>query len=135
MSDLSYPYGRPGIMGSLSQVANEAMNLVRGETRLARAEAKLMLNQIAAAMVMAVMGTALVMAALVIILGAISAALTAAGLSPALSAAITGVGAILLGVLLVNAAKAQLSADNLRPEASMKQLSRDADVINKEISK
>lgn len=135
MSDMSHPYSqRPGIVGSLSQVATEAMNLVRGETRLARAEAKLILNQIAGAMVMAVMGTALVMAALVIILGAIVTALTAAGLSPTLSAAIVGIGAILLGALLVNAAKAQLSSDNLMPETSMKQLGRDAEVL-KEINK
>ncbi len=135
MADMSHPYQqRPGIVASLSTVANEAMNLVRGETALARAEAKLILKQIAGALVMAVMGTALVMAALVIVLGAIATALAQAGMSPALAAAIVGGGAILLGALLVNAAKSQLSSDSLMPSTSMKQLSRDADVL-KEINK
>lgn len=135
MADMSNPYQpRPGIVSSLSVVATEAMNLVRGETALARAEAKLILKQVAAALVMAVVGTALVMAALVIVLGAISAGLAEAGMSPALAAALVGGAAILLGALLVNAAKAQLSSDNLKPSASIKQLGRDADVL-KEISK
>lgn len=135
MADMSNPYQqRPGIVASLSTVANEAMNLVRGETALARAEAKLILKQIAGAMVMAVVGTALVMAALVIVLGAIATALAEAGMSPALAAALVGGAAILLGALLVNAAKSQLSSDSLMPSTSMKQLSRDADVL-KEINK
>lgn len=135
MSDMTTPYNqRPGIVASLSQVATEAMNLVRGETALARAEAKLILHQIAAALVMAVVGTALIMAALVIILGAIASALAEAGMSPAVAAAIVGGAAVLLGALLVNAAKSHLSSDALKPSTSLKQLGRDADVL-KEISK
>lgn len=135
MSDMSHPYQqRPGIVSSISTVANEAMNLVRGETALARAEAKLIIKQIAGALVMAVVGTALMMAALVIVLGAIAAAMAEAGMSPALAAALVGGGAILIGALLVNAAKSQLSSDSLMPSTSMKQLSRDADVL-KEINK
>ena len=135
MADMTQPYHqRPGIFTSLSAVANEAMNLVRGETALARAEAKLILKQVAAALIMAVAGTALVMAALVIILGAIATALAEAGMSPALAAAIVGGGAILLGALLVNAAKSQLSSDSLMPSTSIKQLNRDAEVL-KEIGK
>ena len=135
MADMAHPYHqKPGIVTSLSMVANEAMNLVRGETALARAEAKLILKQIAAALVMAVVGTALVMAALVIVLGAIATALAEAGMSPALAAALVGGAAILLGALLVNAAKSQLSSDSLMPSTSIKQLNRDAEVL-KEIGK
>lgn len=135
MADMPHAYDRrPGIVTSLSMVATEAMNLVRGETALARAEAKLILNQVAAAMVMAVIGTALMMAALVIVLGAVVSALVAAGMSPAIAAAIVGGAAILLGALLVNAAKSQLSSDSLKPSTSLKQLGRDADVL-KEINK
>lgn len=135
MSDMTQPYNqRPGIIASLSQVATETMNLVRGETALARAEAKLIINQVAAALVMAVIGTALIMAALVIILGAIASALAEAGMSPAIAAAIVGVVAVLLGALLVNAAKSQLSADSLMPNTSIKQLGRDAEVL-KDINK
>jgi len=135
MADMSHPYDRrPGIVTSLSAVATEAMNLVRGETALARAEAKLILKQIAGAMVMAVVGTALIMAALVIVLGAVATALAQAGMSPALAAALVGGAAILLGALLVNAAKSQLSSDSLMPSTSLKQLGRDADVL-KEINK
>lgn len=133
MSDISQQH-RPGIAASLSTVANEAMNLFRGETALVRAETKLIMGQIAGALVMAVVGTALVMAALVIVLSAVVAALVQAGLSPALSAAIVGGLAVALGALLVNAARTQLSSESMVPTTSIKQLSRDADVL-KDITK
>lgn len=138
MSDISHPHPphtvRPGIGASLSNVATEAMNLFRGETALVRAEAKMIMGQIAGALVMAVVGTALIMAALVIVLSAVVAALVAAGLSPALSAAIVGGLAVALGALLVNAARTQLTSEAVVPSTSIKQLSRDADVL-KDISK
>ncbi|WBU55701.1 phage holin family protein [Paracoccus sediminicola] len=120
---------RRSVSGHLSAIVDDAINLVRGEVALARAEANEKVGQLGAALVMAVLGTALIMAALVILLQAIVLALVEMGIHSGWSALIVGGGTVIVGIILLMSAKSKFSAENLAPSKTMEQMRRDREAI------
>lgn len=118
-----------GMGRSLSGIINEVINLVRGEIALARAEVGDKVGQMGSALVMAVLGTALIMAALVILLQALVYAIAETGLHAGWSAAIVGGVTVLIGFILLKSAQSKIKPENLTPRRTMQQLQQDREAI------
>lgn len=123
-----------GIMGSISGVVAEALDLVRGEFALARAEVGEKVSGLIGAVMMAMAGLALIIASLVILLDAAVYALALSGVHPGWSALIIGGGAVTLGAILLMAARARFKPGELTPEKTVAQLREDSETL-KEVRK
>lgn len=118
-----------GIGGQFSKIISEGIDLARGEIALARTEAREKLSLVVAGLVAAVLGTALIMAALVILLQAATVAVISYGIHPGWAAAIVGGVSALIGVILLMSAKSKLQAKNFAPDKTLNQFRKDREGI------
>lgn len=122
-------YRKRSIGGQVSSIMSEAIDLARGEIALARTEASEKMSIVVAALVGAVLGTALIMAALVILMQAVVVAIASYGVHPGWAAAIVGGVSALIGVVLLMSAKSKLQAKNFAPDKTLNQLRKDRETI------
>lgn len=134
MTDFNRQSDSRGVISSVSEIFGDAISLFRGELALARTEMGEKLSGLIGAVVMLVIGLALVMAALVVLLNALVFALVETGIHPGWSALIVGAGTLLLGAILMMTAKSKFEPGNLMPEKTAAQLRKDSETL-KEVRK
>jgi hypothetical protein len=137
-SDLNHsrPPGDSGrsVPELLSSLVGQISTLFRQEVRLARAEIGEKFGHAAAAVVPIGAGAGLLLGALVVLLFALAAGISALfGLEEGWSLLIVGVLAALIGYLLIRGGISRLKVSNLMPERTADQLSRDAQVAKEQI--
>lgn len=134
MADFDQQGESRGIIATISGILNEVFNLIRGEFALARAEIGEKVSGLLGAVIMLMVGLALIIAALGVLLDALVFALAASGIHPGWSAFIIGVGTAVVGGVLIMVAKARFKPENLLPEKTAGQLRKDSETL-KEVGK
>lgn len=117
-----------------SDLIGQLTTLVRKEGQLARTEISEKISSAAGGLTYVAAGAVLIMPALVILLGAMAAALVESGMSSALAALIVGGATLVIGVVLLMTGMGRLKAGNLVPEKTIHQLQQDAQVAKQEMS-
>jgi hypothetical protein len=114
---------------SVSQLFGDSVSelgkLVQNEINLARAELAEKVRVTTAAAKLVVAGALLVIPGVTLILLAVAAELVALGLSEPLAYLCSGVGTLIVAVALAWAGASRLSADALKPSATLDQMRRD----------
>jgi hypothetical protein len=110
----------------LSDAVNQLTALVRNEIQLARAEFSAKVGEAAAGLAMLAVSVAVIIAALVLLLFALSGWLTYLGLAPPLADFIAGLVGVVIGAGVAWSGISRLRADNLAPKRTLEQLHRDA---------
>lgn len=114
----------------MSDLLDEARALFRSELRLAQAEMGEKAARMKNGVVMAAIGGAFLIAALVLLLEAAVGGLLAAGLSLWASSLIIGAAVLVIGAILLSVGISRFKARNLVPTRTARQLSRDADLAH-----
>ena len=109
----------------LSDVLAQLAKLIGNEFDLAKAELSSKAVQAAQAVAMIGAGAVIMIPALVLLLFAAAAALTHAGITAPLAYLIVGGTAVLLAAILIGVGISRMSADALKPSATLEQLQRD----------
>lgn len=111
-----------------TDLIGQVTDLVRKEGQLARAEVSEKAGQALTGMAMILLGSVLLIPALVILLQAAIAGLVDSGMEPALAALIVGGAALVLGMILGLVGWSWVKPSSLVPEKTIDQLKRDAAV-------
>ena len=117
----------------LSDLLIQLTTLVRKEGELARTEMSEKVGQVAAGLVLAVIGAVLLVPALVVLLGAAVTAIEQAGLGPPWAALVVGGAVLLIGVILMIIGINRFKAENLLPRKTINQLQEDASVAKRQV--
>jgi hypothetical protein len=120
------------IFDIIGDAAQNLTNLVRAESRLARAEVAENIGRAGAGVGMMAFGAILAIPALVVLLEAAVAALISSGMSAAVAAVIVGGAALLIGLVLLMVGMRRLKAASLVPDRTIHQLQRDATMATQE---
>lgn len=120
------------IFDIIGDAAQNLTNLVRAESRLARAEVAENIGRAGAGVGMMAFGAILAIPALVVLLEAVVAALISSGMSAAVSAVIVGGVALVIGLVLLMVGMRRLKAASLVPDRTIHQLQRDATMATQE---
>ena len=130
---MTRPEGGPTLGETVTGLASDVQDLVRGEIRLARAELDQKLHHLIGAAIGLTGGALVGFAGLVVLLQGIAAAL--ALVMPAWAALlIVGVIIGLVGALLVRSGLAPISLKNLSPDRTAANLQKDAHLIEEHAS-
>jgi Putative Actinobacterial Holin-X, holin superfamily III len=113
-------------------LTHSVTTLFRKEIELARAETSEKINQAGVAAGAIAAGGVLALAALIVLLGALAAALTELGLAPALSALIVGGVVAIIAFALIYKGINDLKASNLAPTRTVEALRRDAHMVKEQ---
>ena len=119
-------------LAGLSQgILRDIAILIQTELQLLRAEVseKIALTGLAAALMG--IGALLLLATIVLLLQAAIAGLIAYGLAPALATLVIAVATLIIGAALLWFGLNRLSATNLAPSKTIKQLQKDANIVQK----
>jgi hypothetical protein len=128
----NYQRSIPEIIGDLF---SQLTTLLRMETQLARAEMSENMTGLARGLGLVIGGAVLLIPALVILLQAGVAALTAAyGLASYWSALIVGGGVLILGIILLLVGTSRLKLESIMPSRTVHQLQQDASVAKQKAS-
>ncbi|MGK9234416.1 phage holin family protein [Inquilinus limosus] len=120
------------IFDIISDAAQNLANLLRAESRLARAEVAENISRAGAGIGMMAFGAILAIPALVVLLEAAVVALMSSGLSAAVAALIVGGVALVIGLVLLMTGMRRVRAASLVPDRTIHQLQRDAAVATQE---
>lgn len=118
-----------GVMTLLSEVAGGIGRLVRGELRLAQAEATEGLKAAGSGLAKIAIAAILGLVGLNVLAGAAVAALAVAGLGPVWAALIVGLALCLVAVGLAMAGKAALTLRGIWPDRAVRGLRRDVETV------
>jgi hypothetical protein len=121
--------GEAGMMSLLSEVAAGVGRLVKGELRLARAEATEGLKAAGSGLVKIGVAAVVGLVGLNVLAGAAVAALAVAGLGPVWASLIVGLALCLLALVLVMAGRSALQLRGVWPDRALRGLQRDADAV------
>jgi positive regulator of sigma E activity len=122
------PATRVGVADLLGQLGTDLASLVRKEAELARAEISEKLNAAGKAVVDIAAGGLLLIAALLVLLQALVLALSKF-MDPTWAALLVGVVVAGVGYLLVRGGMKAISLKGLKPDRSVRQLQKDADLM------
>jgi len=125
MAFANYNRSIPEIAGDM---LGQAGALLRKESQLARAELSEKLSEAGLGLGLVAGGAVLAIPALVILLQAAVAGLSAAGFSDAISALIVGGVALVVAVVLAGIGLPRLQVKRLTPKRTLRQLRKDADL-------
>jgi uncharacterized membrane protein YqjE len=121
---------RPGVVSLVADALSRSADLLSTEFQLARAElaekAEALRTSLVAGLVLMIVGSVFLMAALVLILQAVVAALIESGVGPAVAIIIVAGGSAIGGIALLLAGRKTLSAADPTPQRTMDSLQRDA---------
>jgi len=120
---------REGTRELLSDVISGMSRLVRGELKLAKAEAAEGVKHAVGGLVKIAIAAVLALVGLNVLAGAAVAALAATGMGPAWASLIVGVALCVLALILVLAGKAALKLRGLWPDRAMRGVRRDAEAV------
>ena len=120
---------REGTRELLSEVISGMSRLVRGELKLAKAEAAEGVKHAVGGLVKIAIAAVLALVGLNVLAGAAVAALAATGMGPAWASLIVGVALCVLALILVLAGKAALKLRGLWPDRAMRGVRRDAEAV------
>lgn len=120
---------REGTRALLSEVISGMSRLVRGELKLAKAEAAEGVKHALGGLVKIAIAAVLALVGLNVLAGAAVAALAATGMGPAWASLIVGVALCVLALVLVLAGKAALKLRGLWPDRAMRGVRRDAQAV------
>lgn len=111
-----------------TDLISQVTSLVRKEGQLARAEISEKAGRALSGMAMILLGSVLLIPALVILLQAVIAGLVQNGMDPALAALIVGGAALIIGMVLGLVGWSWVKPSSLVPDKTIDQLKRDAEV-------
>ena len=120
---------REGTRALLSEVVSGMSRLVRGEIKLAKAEATEGVKHALGGIVKIAIAAVLALVGLNVLAGAAVAALAATGMGPAWASLIVGVALCILALVLVLAGKAALTLRGLWPDRAMRGVRRDVEAV------
>ena len=120
---------REGTRALLSEVVSGMSRLVRGEIKLAKAEATEGVKHALGGIVKIAIAAVLALVGLNVLAGAAVAALAATGMGPAWASLIVGVAICILALVLVLAGKAALTLRGLWPDRAMRGVRRDVEAV------
>ncbi|RYI03974.1 MAG: phage holin family protein [Acetobacteraceae bacterium] len=118
-----------GVMSLLSDVAAGVGRLVKGELRLAQAEATEGLKAAGSGLVKIGIAAVVGLVGLNVLAGAAVAALAVAGLGPVWAAFVVGLALCLVALGLAMAGRAALRLRGIWPDRALQGLRRDADAV------
>lgn len=127
------PEDDASIGGLLKQLGREIPSLFTKELALLKAEAKESVRATKAGVAAVSTGGAVMMAGLVILLLAIVYALSEV-MEPWLAAAIVGIGAMVIGMMMVKAGQKKFEANSLKPQHTLDSLQKDKHAIGGRMS-
>lgn len=123
-----------GTVTLLSDVIASLGRLVRGELRLARAEAAEGVKSAVMGLVKIVLAVIVALVGLNVLAAAAVAALAEAGLGPTWAAVVVGAGLCLIGLILAYSGKAALKLKGIWPDRAMRGFRRDAEAVQAGLS-
>ena len=119
----------PQLIGDFT---SDFSTLLRKESQLVRAEFSEKVHQLVRGGGEAAAGAICLLAALLVLLQAL-VLLLAKYMDPALAAAIVGAVVAVIGVVLLKAGAKAMSADNLTPDKSLRQVGKDAQLAKEQV--
>jgi hypothetical protein len=117
----------------ISDLAQQAGALVRTEAQLLRTEISEKMESLGISAVEILAGAICVMAALIILLQALVIAITKAGLGAGWSSLLVGGVVAILGIILMLNGRSGLTAGNLTPDRTKRQLEDDARILKEQV--
>lgn len=129
MTDSSSSTDHRSTADLISSAFQHVNGLVRGEISLAKAELQESLNHMLAGVGMIAAAAVMAIVALNVFAGAIVAGLTEAGLHPGWAAFATGIFFLVAAGVLGMIGKSALSAENLMPNRTARNVRRDAETV------
>jgi hypothetical protein len=125
---------RPGVVTLTTAAVSQTADLIQAEFGLARAELAEKMSAFRAGMIMILIGTIFLIAALGMVLQALVAALIAAGLSAPAAILLVAGGAAVVGVVLFVMGQNRLKPDELSPDRTLNSLSRDSRMVKETLT-
>lgn len=115
--------------GLLTDLVAQVNALFRTELNLLKAEMKDNVRSLRGGIVSVAIGTALLIAALFVLVQALVAAMVAAGMSVWLSSVIVGVALALVGVILLKMGADKMSLSEMTPDRTVRQMEKDVTLV------
>ena len=125
---------RPGVVNLTTMAFAQTADLVQAEFRLARAELGEKMAGFRSALVMILIGTIFLIAALGLVLQALVSLLIAAGLSPPAAILLVAGAAAALGIVLFVIGQNRLDPDRLTPDRTLTSLNRDTRMVKEQLT-
>ena len=125
---------RPGVVTLMTGAMSQTADLLQTEFRLARVELAEKMDAVRGGLLMIVLGTIFLIAALGMILQALVGLLISAGMSPPAAILLVAGGATVLGVVLFMIGKNRLQPSELTPDRTLNSLSRDSRMVKETLS-
>ena len=125
---------RPGVVTLMTGAMSQTADLLQTEFRLARVELAEKMDAVRGGLLMIVLGTIFLIAALGMILQALVGLLISAGMSPPAAILLVAGGATVLGVVLFMIGKNRLQPSELTPDRTLNSMSRDSRMVKETLS-
>ena len=125
---------RPGVVTLMTGAMSQTADLLQTEFRLDRVELAEKMNAFRGGLLMIVLGTIFLIAALGMILQALVGILISAGMAPPAAILVVAGGATVLGVVLFMIGKYRLQPSELTPDRTLNSLSRDSRMVKETLS-
>ena len=131
---LNQPLRRPGVVTLTTAALSQTADLLQTEFRLARVELAEKMGALRAGLIMIVLGTIFLIAALGMVLQALVGILINAGVSPPLAILLVAGGAAVIGIVLFLMGQSRLQPAELSPDRTLNSLSRDSRMVKETLT-
>ncbi len=131
---LNQPLRRPGVVTLTTAALSQTADLLQTEFRLARVELAEKMGALRAGLIMIVLGTIFLIAALGMVLQALVGILINAGVSPPLAILLVAGGAAVIGIVLFMMGQSRLQPAELSPDRTLNSLSRDSRMVKETLT-
>lgn len=125
---------RPGVVTLTTAALSQTADLLQTEFRLARVELAEKMGALRAGLIMILLGTVFLIAALGMVLQALVGILINAGVSPPLAILLVAGGAAVIGVVLFLMGQSRLQPAELSPDRTLNSLSRDSRMVKETLT-
>jgi hypothetical protein len=131
---LNQPLRRPGVVTLTTAALSQTADLLQTEFRLARAELAEKMIALRAGLIMIVLGTIFLIAALGMVLQAVVGILINSGVSPPVAILLVAGGAAVVGIVLFLMGQNRLQPAELSPDRTLNSLSRDSRMVKETLT-
>lgn len=125
---------RLGVVTLTTAALSQTADLLQTEFRLARAELAEKMGALRAGLIMILLGTIFLIAALGMVLQALVGILINAGVSPPLAILLVAGGAAVIGIVLFLMGQSRLQPAELSPDRTLNSLSRDSRMVKETLT-
>ena len=125
---------RPGVVTLTTAALSQTADLLQTEFRLARVELAEKMGALRAGLIMILLGTIFLIAALGMVLQALVGILINAGVSPPLAILLVAGGAAVIGIVLFLMGQSRLQPAELSPDRTLNSLSRDSRMVKETLT-